>query len=466
MHRLIQFILVLLIFIISGCDFDKNKEDQKKPNIVLIIADDLGYSQLGCYGSDYYKTPNIDDLAKTGMRFTNAYAAAAVCSPTRASIVTGKYPARLHITDYIPGDKNSSNLLEIPEWQKFLPLEEMTIGELLRSEGYKTAWFGKWHLSKSKQPPESIENNPENQGFDESFITYKPNLDSPIKEWQTPENDGHNVEILTNKSIDFIDRNKEKPFFLVISHNTIHDPLMEKEGLIEEYSKLKATNEPENNATIAAMIETLDNSVGRIIKKINQSKIDNNTIIIFYSDNGGLDKYAKQTPFRKGKGWLYEGGIHVPLIISYKDVIAPNSVNDQLVSSIDFFPTFSDFSSGEPDRTLPVDGLSLSPVLLGEKVTLRKNLYWNYPHYHSSGMKPASAIRSGDFKLIEWYEAKYLGNQNVYELYNLVIDPGEKNDLSSKFPEKVNELKHLLEEWKIDVNAQEPSINKNYSGEN
>jgi len=463
MSRWIKIVIVVLIF--SGCDSDKKEEEQKKPNIVLIIADDLGYSQLGCYGSDYYKTPNIDNLAKTGMRFTNAYSAAAVCSPTRASIVTGKYPARLNITDYIPGDKNRSILLEIPDWQKFLPLEEVTIGEVLKSEGYKTAWFGKWHLSKSKKPPESEENNPEKQGFDESFITYKPNLEAPFEVWQTPENDGHNVEILTNRSIDFIDRNKENPFFLVISHNTIHDPLMEKESLIEKYSKLEATNKPENHATIAAMIETLDKSVGRIIKKINQSKIENNTIIIFYSDNGALDKHSKQTPFRKGKGWLYEGGIHVPLIISYKGVIVPNSINDQLVSSIDFFPTFYDFSSTDPDQKLSIDGLSLRSLLLGEKVTLRENLFWNYPHYHSSGMKPAAAIRSGDFKLIEWYEPKLMGNQNAYELYNLVDDPGETIDLSLKLPEKVNELKLLLEEWKVDVNAQEPGINRNYTGE-
>ncbi len=462
MIRWIKVIPVILITIFSGCDFDKKKEDLKKPNIVLIIADDLGYSQLGCYGSDYYKTPNIDNLAKSGMRFTNAYSAAPVCSPTRASIVTGKYPARLNITDYIPGDKNKSELLEIPKWQKFLPLEELTIGEVLKSEGYKTAWFGKWHLSKFKKPPLSEENNPEKQGFDESFITYKPNVDAPFEVWQTPENDGHNVEILTKKSLDFIDRNKEKPFFLVISHNTIHDPLMEKESLIDKYSKLEATNEPENHATIAAMIETMDNSVGRIVKKIKQNKIENNTIIIFYSDNGARDKYAKQTPFRKGKGWLYEGGIHVPLIISYKGVVAPNSVNDELVSSTDFFPTFSDFALAEPKIKSTVDGLSIRPLLLGEKVALRKNLYWNYPHYHSSGMKPASAIRSGDLKLIEWYEPKLLGDQKVYELYNLVVNPGETNDLSSKFPGKVNELKVLLDDWKIDVSAQEPSINQNY----
>jgi len=236
---------------------------------------------------------------------------------------------------------------------------------------------------------------------------------------------------------------------------------MEKESLIDKYRKLEATNKPENHATIAAMIETMDNSVGRIVKKINQSKIENNTIIIFYSDNGASDKYAKQTPFRKGKGWLYEGGIHVPLIVSYKGVIAPNSVNDELVSSIDFFPTFSDFAMTEPKVKSTVDGLSIVPLLLGKKDVLRQNLYWNYPHYHSSGMKPASAIRSGDFKLIEWYEPKLLGDQKVYELYNLVVDPGETNDLSLKFPEKVNELKVLLEVWKIDVNAQEPSINQN-----
>jgi len=461
MKSWIKVVPVILIAMFSGCDLDKKKEDLKKPNIVLIIADDLGYSQLGCYGSDYYKTPNIDNLAKSGMRFTNAYSAAAVCSPTRASIVTGKYPARLNITDYIPGDKNNSKLLEIPQWQKFLPLEELTIGEVLKSEGYRTAWFGKWHLSKSKQPPESIENNPEKQGFDESFITYKPNLDAPVETWQTPENDGHNVEILTDKTIDFIDRNKENPFFLVISHNTIHDPLMEKESLIDKYSKLEATDEPENHATIAAMIETMDKSVGRIVEKIKQSKIENHTIIIFYSDNGARDLYAKQTPFRKGKGWLYEGGIHVPLIISYKGVIVPNSVNDEMVSSIDFFSTFSEFALAETNLKSPIDGLSIVPILLGDKGVLRQNLYWNYPHYHSSGMKPASAIRSGDFKLIEWYEPKLLGDQKVYELYNLVVDPGEKDDLSSRFPEKVNELKQLLGAWKIDVNAQEPSLHQN-----
>ena len=467
MNNRIKIIIVLIPFILllflQGCSSKKNETKEKKPNIVLVLADDLGVPQLGCYGSNYYQTPNIDNLAKEGMKFTNAYAAAAVCSPTRASIVTGKYPARLHLTNFLVGNSKKSDPLILPDWQRFLPLEELTIAEVLKAEGYNTAWFGKWHLSKSKKPPESLGYNPDKQGFDESFITYKPAKGNPLGNWQIPEMDAHNVDTITARSINFIERNVNNPFFLVISHNSIHDPLMEKETSIARFRGLATSEKEENNPVIAAMIERLDSSVGRVLASISELKLVNNTMVIFYSDNGAKDAYAKQTPLRKGKGWLYEGGIRVPLIIKWKGIILANSTTDQIVSSIDFFPTFAELTSSPINPKLTLDGISIYPLLTGNRTIDRKTLYWNYPHYHGgSGMKPACAIRSGNYKLIEWYEAKLLGGQNVYELYNLTNDPGEENDLSSDFPEKVNELKQMLDTWKTNVNAQEPIKNHNY----
>ena len=292
-----------------------------KPNIVFILTDDQGWTQLGCYGSKYYETPNIDRLAKKGMRFTNAYAAAPVCSPTRASIMTGKYPARLHLTDFIKGGKPpAGSKLQHPQWSKYLPLEETTIAEALKQDGYTTGFFGKWHLSQDKMPPKSLPYNPDKQGFDESFITYKPSP-SMAQEWQTPENDGHNVEIITKKSLKFIEEHQHQPFFLCVSHNTIHNPLMEKKSLISKYKKKAGAELKENNPIIAAMLETLDNSVGKLMQKLDDLNLSENTIVLFFSDNGGLEKEADQTPLRSGKASLYEGGIRVPLIIRWKGKI-------------------------------------------------------------------------------------------------------------------------------------------------
>ncbi len=453
-------IAVLSVSFLPKAEAKDKQNIKKKPNVILILADDLGCVQVGCYGTDYYQTPNIDELAKNGMRFTNAYAGAAICSPTRASIMTGKYPARLHLTDFIPGNSNSNFPLTQPDWQKFLSLEEITIGEALKENGYATAVIGKWHLSSAKKPPESLKYNPDKQGFDDTFVTYKPSKSKSHGHWQTPENDAHNVDTITSRSIEFIEKNNDKAFFLIISHNTIHDPLMEKSLSISKYEGLEATEEPENNPILAAMVERLDKSVGRVIDKVKQCEIEDNTVIIFYSDNGGRDKHAKQTPFRKGKGWLYEGGIRVPLIFSWKGNIEPNSLSHQMVSSIDMYPTILEMTDSKLSSKIDFDGISISNLLTkGEEID-RQTLYWNYPHYHGgSGMKPASAIRSGDYKLIEWYEPKLLNNQKVYELYNLAEDVGEKNDLSTELPEKFEELKQMLTEWKINVNAQEPTVN-------
>lgn len=435
--------------------------NDKRPNVVFILADDLGCAQVGCYGSDYYQTPNVDRLSKEGMRFSDAYAAAPVCSPTRASIMTGKYPGRIHITDFIPGNTSEDSLLVCPDFQRYLSLNERTIGELARDAGYATALFGKWHLSIEKTPPGSLPYNPDKQGFDASYITYKPAGDM-AQPWQTPENDAHNVDTLTRLALEFMSKNKDKPFFLMISHNTIHDPLMEGSELIRKYKNLDDSDKPENHPVIAAMMETLDNSVGDILQKLDELHLAENTIVVFYSDNGGKHSYAKQVPFRAGKGWLYEGGIRVPLVIRWPGKIKPGVVNATPVISNDFYPTFNSiFELNEPSEHL--DGLSLMP-LFNDSAILRETFYWHYPHYHrGSGMQPAGAIRHGNYKLIEWFEGKLRDESNFYELYDLSDDPGETLNLSDSLSDISNELLNKLHVWHANVNVQMPVLNKNWN---
>jgi len=250
-----------------GSGSAKKGKDKVKPNILFILADDFGWSQLGCYGSSFYETPDIDRLATESMRFTDAYAACPVCSPTRASIMTGKYPARLHLTDFIAGGSYPHERLTQPAWQKYLPLEEITIAEVLKAAGYKTASFGKWHLSIAKPPPQSKPYNPDKQGFDESIITYKPRGN------QDPEKDAHNVEKITETSLEFLEKNKDRPFFLYVTHNTIHSPVLGKKKLVDKYKNKADADLPQNNPVIAAMIEELDNSVGRLLQKLDELEL-------------------------------------------------------------------------------------------------------------------------------------------------------------------------------------------------
>ena len=428
------------------------------PNFVFILADDLGYSQIGCNGSTYYKTPNIDQLANEGMRFTNAYAACPVCSPTRASITTEKYPARLHLTDFIAGNNGTDYPLLQPEWQKWLPLEEITFAEILKENGYHTALFGKWHLSKEKMPPKSLPFNPDKQGFDETFITYKPSGNN-LQAWQDAEIDAHNVDTITHLALQFLEKNRENPFFLFVSHNTIHDPLKEKAETIEKYKGLKETEKAENHPVIAAMIERLDNSCGTIFHKLKELKLEENTVVLFFGDNGGRDVYAAQTPFRAGKGWLYEGGIREPLIVKWKNEIIAGSVSSSMVSSIDFFPLFFDILN---IKNLPenIDGKSFLPVLKNPDAQIHENLFWHYPHYHSgSGMIPAGAVRSGNYKLIEWFEKSLTNNNDAFELFDLENDKSETLNLRDSLPEKTEELKLLLQTWRKQVGAQMPTVN-------
>ena len=436
-----------------------NAQTSRPPNFVFVLADDLGWRQLGCYGSSYYESPNIDRLAKQGMRFTDAYAACPVCSPTRASIMTGKYPARLHLTDFIKGGSPPKDSpLAHPVWQKHLPLEETTIAEALKREGYKTASFGKWHLSQDKMPPKSLPFNPDKQGFDEHFVTYKPSGDMK-QDWQTPEDDGHNVELITRKSLAFMENHRDAPFFLYVSHNTIHDPLIERQAAIERYRNKAGSESAENNPIIGAMIERLDQSVGRLMAKLDELDLADNTVFIFFSDNGGLEKDALQTPLRSGKANLYEGGIRVPLVVRWPGHIQAGTLNDSLVSSVDMLPTILEMA-GSDKRYDDIDGISIVPTLTQGSALKHDAIYWHYPHYHKAGTGPSGAVRLGKYKLIEWYEPTLLGLEKQVELYDLEEDLGETRDLADEMPEKTEELRNRLIAWRESVGAQMPTVSK------
>jgi len=447
---------------------------KEKPNIVFILVDDLGWADLGCYGSSFYETPNLDRLAKEGMRFTDAYAAAPVCSPTRASILTGKYPARLGITDWLPGRKDQPfQKLKRTELKSFLPLEETTLAEAFRDGGYKTAFFGKWHLG------DSPEHWPEHQGFDLNlggcekgtppsyFSPYKlPNLpDGPEGEYLTDR--------LTSETIRFIEQHREKPFLVYLSHYAVHTPLQAKAPLLEKYkakaAKLSEGESPElisdnghalrqvqNHPDYAAMVENLDENVGRILKKLIELKLDKNTIVIFTSDNGGLSTAegspTSNMPLRAGKGWPYEGGVREPLLVKWPGTTRPGSVCSKPVASPDFFPTLLAMANLPPLPHQHLDGTSLVPELKGADSPERP-VFWHYPHYSNQGGSPYGAVRLGDFKLIEWYEDKRV------ELYDLQNDLGEKHNLATEKPEEAAALLAQLHDWRKSVNAPMPTDN-------
>ncbi|UCF44345.1 MAG: sulfatase [Planctomycetota bacterium] len=425
-------------------------ESKTEPNIVFILADDMSWHQLGCYGSRFYQTPNIDRLAKQGMRFTNAYAAAPVSSPTRASILTGRYPARLHLTSFIPGVNTTNKKLLTPQWTRHLPLEETTLAELLKSQGYATGHFGKWHLNKDKKYQLGRPGDPRSQGFDDVLTTHKPGA-SPQSTYQ---NDWHHVRQITERALAFIQNNKDKPFFCYIPHNTIHSPEKETEQLIAKYAaKPNARSNGTYNPVQAAMIETLDNSVGTILQKLGELNLQKNTIVVFFSDNGHLGP-KNGLPFRGSKGDLYEGGIRMPLIIRWPQVVRPASICEEVVISNDFFPTFAELAA-VTRMPAHLDGISLAPLLKNHKAGLNRDaLYWHFPHYHGQGLAPSGAIRRGKYKLIEWFEKSIYGEKGALELYDLDNDPAERNNLAASMPDLAADLYRRLRTWRKQIGAQ------------
>ncbi|MGH9341225.1 MAG: sulfatase [Acidobacteriota bacterium] len=436
----------------------------EKLNFVVILIDDLGWKDLSAYGSTFYETPNVDRLAGQGIRFTDAYASAPVCSPTRAGLLTGKYPATLNLTDWIPGRKQWpwARLLT-PEFNQQLPLQERTIAEALAPLGYVSASIGKWHLGGEGYLPTQ-------QGFNLNIGgTSRGSPPSYFSPYKIPTlEDGpegeHLTDRLSREAVRFIRENRGKPFFLYLTHFSVHIPLQGKQEKIAKYRAKANPDDPQHHPVYAAMIESMDESVGRILQTLEELDLDGRTIIFFTSDNGGLMYEGKRTepvtsnaPLRAGKGHLYEGGIRVPLIVKWPEVTRPGTTYSLPVTSADILPTVLEMAGVESDSLL--DGKSLVPVLSGNGILDREAVYWHYPHYSNQGGEPGGAIRQGDYKLIEFYRDGKL------ELYNLREDIGERHDLSQKMPEKTAELHGKLKAWRSSVGAAMPAPNPDYDPE-
>ena len=505
----------LLILGVCATSLLANDLSDRRPNVVFFFVDDLGWSDLGCYGSTFHDTPHIDRLAQSGQRFTDAYATCHVCSPSRASVLTGKYPARLKLTDWIPGRRefsfqafqNAANL-------QALPLEEVTLAEALKKHGYTTAHFGKWHLGEDG-------NGPLQQGFDvqvpQNWFKGWPRAGyhAPFKLDGIPAKDGdYLTDRLTDQAIQFIQDHQSKPFFLYLSHFAVHDPIQGRSDLVKKYEKRrrqlpvcqtpfilesnpddptplnrakleKMAQTPEfakfevlprrtvkikqrqDNPAFAAMVESVDESVGRVLAALRELDLENDTIIIFTSDNGGMsaanfgnpkrvvasDKVEKayatsNLPLRGAKGWLYEGGIRVPLIIHWPGKGAPGTTINKPVIGTDLYPTIIDLLNLPDAPKQHVDGLSLAKLLSDGEGLERDALYWHFPHYSNHGMQsPGGAIRSGRYKLLEYFE-----NGSI-QLFDLELDIGEQHDLAKKKPELAQSLKLKLHAWRERVDA-------------
>ena len=452
--------------------------DAKQTNFLFFLVDDMGRADSGANGSKFHETPNIDRLAKSGMRFTQGYAAGSVCSPTRASIMTGRHPVRVDITDWIPGQSNrKTNPLLHPDDLSHLPLAEVTIAEALKEHGYQTFFAGKWHLGNKGQWPTD-------QGFDINIGGH--HRGSPpggyYSPWSNPalkaKHPGEYLtERLTDESVKFLEeRDKTSPFLLYLSYYNIHTPIQAYKKHIDHY-KAKAAKafqdvtptEPEHdginrtrqdNPALASMVAAVDDSVGVLLDKLTELKLDKNTVVIFFSDNGGLSTLGRlgpgcNLPLRAGKGWLYEGGVREPTIIRAPDVTQPNSVSHKPMVSMDFFPTMLDLAGLPLQPKLHVDGQSLLPHLKGDD-SGQRTFYWHYPHYHGSTWKPGASIRDGDWKLIEFYHYKN------FELYNLADDPGERQNLAKAKPTRAKLMRAKLLAWQKQMQAKMPVPNPDY----
>ena len=443
---------------------------ESRLNIVLFLIDDLGWKDLGCQGSTYYQTPNIDRLAGDGVRFTDAYAACAVCSPTRAAILTGKYPARLLLTDWLPSGRwDPKARLREGRFLRALPVEEVTLAEALREAGYRTASIGKWHLGSE---PFSL---PEHHGFDVNiagnahgapgsyFFPYQGDWLIPATglraKWKVLP-DGKPGEYLsdrlTSEAVAFIRENRQQPFFVYFPHYGVHTPLEAKRDMIAKYERIP-DDQRQGTPEYAAMVESIDDSVGRVLATLQELDLAGNTVVIFTSDNGGFYKATSNAPLRANKGGYYEGGIRVPLIIKWPGVSTAGNVVNEPVTSTDLYPTCLAAAS-QPQRSHQhIDGVSLKPLLTGEGSIAARSLFWHYPHYntHPSSF-PSSVIRKGNWKLIETFDP--VGT----ELYNLADDLGETTNLAQSEPDRARQLQQELETWRDSVDAERMLPNPDY----
>jgi len=427
----------------------------RPPGFLFIFIDDMGWGDVGFNGGTFYQTPNIDRLARQGMVFTSAYANAPNCAPSRACLMSGQYTPKHGVYTVGTSARGKANLRKlIPVKNKvMLDPETTTIAEALKSAGYVCGHFGKWHLASDKNYRPGRLGDPGSQGFDDVLTTRKPSKK------KDPKADAHNTRQITDRAIAFLKNNKDKPFFCYVSHNTIHTPLMENPRLIAKYEAGPGSGRPGNNPVVAAMIETLDANVGRLLDKLENLKIADNTVVFFFSDNGGVFSLSSMGPLRGGKGTLYEGGIRVPLAVRWPGRIKPGVVCDVPVIGIDFYPTMLDMAGAAKPSSQPLDGQSLVPLLKGRAQLERRAIFWHFPAYLESNYgypgnwrtTPVGSVRTGDYKLIEFFEDGRL------ELYNLKEDIAEKNNLAERMPEKTGELHKLLTDWRNSVNAPVPT---------
>jgi len=441
-----------------------------KLNIVLFLIDDLGWRDIGANGSTFYQTPHIDRLAREGVRFSDAYAACAVCSPTRAAVLTGKYPARLMLTDWLPSGRwHPKARLQSGRFLRGLPLEEVTIAEALREAGYRTANIGKWHLGSE---PFSL---PEHHGFDVNvagnahgapgsfFFPYEGDWSIPTTGLRAKWNvlpDGKPGEYLTDRLTDeavkFIRANRERPFFLYFPHYGVHTPLQAKKEIIAKYEKIPEAQR-QGSPIYAAMVESVDDSVGRVVATLKELGLEQSTMIVFTSDNGGFYNATSNAPLRANKGAYYEGGIRVPLIVKWPGVAQPGRVSAEPVTSTDLYPTLLAAAGQAPRPNQHRDGLNLQPVLADSGTLGRAALYWHFPHYneHPSSV-PSSVIRKGSWKLIETFDPAGV------ELYNLADDLGEQRNVLTEQATIVADLRRDLEAWRQSVGAEMMQPNPEY----
>ncbi len=448
---------------------------EKPPNFLFILVDDLGYMDIGANNPRcFYETPNIDRLARSGMRFTNAYAASPVCSPTRYSILTGKYPTRAACTEWFTG-RRAERFLPA-EYNNRMPLQEVTIAELLAHKGYRTAFLGKWHLGPDRRFW------PQAQGFEINIggwhLGAPRSYFSPYRNQMLPDGPPgeHLPARLAQETVKLLERFRHERFFIYLSFYSVHTPLQGRRDLVEYYrrkaKKITPPGQPifaqeeqifltdrprqvrifQNHPVYAAMVHAMDEAVGQVLDKLEELGLAENTVVFFFSDNGGLSTSeghpTSNLPLRGGKGWLYEGGVREPCLIRWPGVTPPGSVCHRPIMSIDFYPTIAQIAQVELDPNHPVDGVSLVPLLQGSGDFPQRPLFWHYPHYSNQGGFPGGAVRLGRWKLLQRYE------DGRVHLYDLLDDPSETNDLAQAYPQRVAQLRKLLFDWYAEQKAR------------
>ena len=447
------------------------------PNFIVFLADDLGWTDLGCYGSDFYRTPNIDRLAADGVRFTHGYAACTVCSPTRAALMTGLYPGRTRVTDWIPGHRRDGAPLRPPDWTMRLEHRHTTLAEALAAEGYRTAHVGKWHLMPRLDPASMADYFPDRHGFQRNVggnewgapgSYFHPYERRGRRVYPLPEGGSEGdylTDRLTDEALAILEDFRDDPFFLYFAFYSVHTPI---EAKPEDRAPFAARGNPggrHRNADYAGMVAALDRSVGRVRAKLEELGLDSSTVIIFTGDNGGLDRKGpdgrmgdptENAPLREGKGSAYEGGVRTPTIYYWPGVTPAGATSAEPVITVDVYPTVLEMAgidrgSAAGER---VDGASLAGLLRDPAGELgREALFWHYPHYHNGGATPHSALRAADWRLVHFYE------DDRVELYNLAEDVGERRDLAAALPEKASALRARLDAWRAEVGAQQPLPN-------